>query len=179
MARFVRKACRQSTSPFHRYRKGHLSQTCQRLQSTNLKPIDNAIYLDHIRKNIKALKATATPGENKSMEELLRNSIDVDAFPLSDIPNIKTNEVIYIIFESYPTGLAYIDLRGRFPYTSARGNEYILVVYHLDATAILSTALKHCQAATITAVWIKINNKFKHAGITPFTCIVDNKSSQY
>ena len=48
------------------------------------------------------------------MEELLRKSIDVDAFPPSDIPNIKTNEVIYKKFESFPIGLAYIDLTGRF-----------------------------------------------------------------
>lgn len=61
-------------------------------------------------------------------------------FSSSDGPNIKTNEVIYALFNSSPSGLAYIDLTGRFPYRSARGNEYIFVAYHYDANAILATA---------------------------------------
>ena len=159
--------------------KGHLSQTRQHLQSTEIKLINNAVYLNNIRKNSKALKATATSGANKSIEELLRTSIDVDAFPPSDIFNAKTNEVIYTIFESSPTGLAYIDLTEIFTYRYARGNENILVGYHFDANAILSTALKNYQAATITAVWTKINNKFKHARIISTTCILDNEASQH
>ena len=67
----------------------------------------------------------------------------------------------------------------KIPYRSARGNEYSLVGYHYDANAILSTALKNCQAATITAAWIKINNKFKYSGITPSTYILDNEASQH
>ena len=43
----------------------------------------------------------------------------------------------------------------------------------------MSTALKSRQAATITAAWTKINNKFKHAGIKPSTYIVDNEASQH
>ena len=54
------------------------------------------------------------------------------------------------MFDSSPTGLAYIDLTDRFPYRSERGNEYILVGYHYDANAILCTALKKRQSSTIT-----------------------------
>ena len=70
--------------------------------------------------------------------------MDIDLFPPSDSPNLKINEVIYSIIDSPPTGLSYIDLTGRFPYKSTRGNEHILVGYHYDANAILATPLKNC-----------------------------------
>ena len=108
---------------------------------------------------------------------MLREHIDKDAFPPSDNPNIKTNEVIYAIFDSSSKGLAYIDLTGRFPYRSAQGNEYILVGYHYDANAILSTALKNRQAASITAAWNNLNKKFQYAGVSPTTCVIDNEAS--
>ena len=41
-----------------------------------------------------------------------------------------------------PGEKAYMDLIGRFPYCSSRGNEYILVAYHYDANAILGVPLK-------------------------------------
>ena len=131
--------------------KGHLSQTRQHLQSTKTpSPEDNSTYLENIKKNITALRAKANSDDKKNLEQIIRDSWDEDAFPSSDIPNQKTNEVVYAIFDSSPSGLAYIDLTGRFPYRSARGNEYIIVGYHYDANAILATALKNRQAATIT-----------------------------
>ena len=159
--------------------KGHISQTRQHLQSTHATPRNNSQYLKNIQKNIKALRDSAKPGDKKSLTDLLQSSINDDAFPSSDTPNIKRNEVTYALFESSPTGLAYIDLTGRFPYRSARGNEYILVGYHYDANAILSTALKNRQAATITKAWTTLNDKFKHAGVTPTTCVIDNEASMH
>ena len=123
--------------------KVHLMQTQQHLQSTKRTPMNETAYLDNIRKNIKALNASATPESLKNPTDLLCALIDVDAFPPSGSPNLKTNEVIYALFDSSPTGLAYINLTGRFPYRSSRGNEYILVGYHYDANAILCTALKN------------------------------------
>ena len=128
-------------------------QTRQHLQSTKRTPINETAYLDNIRKKIKALKASATPESSKNLTELLNVSINADAFPPSDSPNLKTNEVIYAIFDSSTTDLAYIDLTGRFFYRSARGNEYILVGYHYDTNAILCTAFKKRQSATITKAW--------------------------
>ena len=134
-----------------------------------LKPLDNSAYLENIRKNVKNIKATSDATGKQSLEELLLSSIDSDAFPPSDPVNVKTNEVLYYIFDSSHDGLAYIDLTGRFPYRSARGNEYILVGYHYDANAILATALKNRQAASITAAWKNLNKKFQHAGVIPST----------
>ena len=91
--------------------------------------------------------------------------MDIELFPPSDSPNLKTNEVIYSIIDSPPTCLSYIDLTGRFPYKSTRENEYILVGYHYDANAILATRLKNRQAASIINAWEQSNSQFKHAAV--------------
>ena len=92
--------------------KGHLAQTRQHLQPTKNLPVDQNAYIEVIKKNITQLKSTSTKDNKKSIEKLLRASMDNDFFPLSDSPNCKTNEVIYSIIDSSPTGLSYIDLTG-------------------------------------------------------------------
>ena len=64
-----------------------------------------------------------------------------DAFPSSNSPNIKTKEVLYAMMDS-DKELGYIDLTGRFPYKSSRGNEYILIAYNYDGNTILAEPLK-------------------------------------
>ena len=65
------------------------------------------------------------------------SSLDDDLFPVSDSPNIKTNEIVYSLASADKVGLAFSDLTGRFPIQSSRGNNYILIAYHPDANAIL------------------------------------------
>ena len=117
--------------------------------------MDEKIYLDNIRKNIKALIASGKTDSSQSLEDIICASMHKDCFPPSDSPNIKRNEVLYSLVESSPSGLSYIDLTGRFPYRSAQGNEYILVAYHYNANAILAQPLKNRQVASITEAWEK------------------------
>ena len=70
-----------------------------------------------------------------------------------------------------------MDLTGRFPYKSSRGNEYILIGYHFDSNAILGIPLKNRQAGTITKAWKELQEKFKNAGTAPNTWILDNETS--
>ena len=46
--------------------------------------------------------------------------------PKAQDPNVKTEDVIYSLISSTDKG--FMDLTGRFPYCSSRGNEYILVL---------------------------------------------------
>ena len=39
-----------------------------------------------------------------------------------------------------------MDLTGRIPCKSFKGNEYILIAYHVDSNAILGQAIKNKQA---------------------------------
>ena len=73
--------------------------------------------------------------------------------------------------------MGYIDLTGRFPYKSARGNQYLLVAYHFDANAIYSHPIKNRESTSITTAWSIINTKFTKAGVQPHTYIIDNEAS--
>ena len=52
----------------------------------------------------------------------------------------KTRDSIYIIIHN--SDKIFMDLTGRFPYKSSRGNKYILIVYHVASNAILGTQKK-------------------------------------
>ena len=121
--------------------KGCISQTRQHLQSAKNTDQCEKDYLDNIQKNISRIKPSQSKTTKNSLEEILLNSINNNVFPCSDSLNIATNEVIYSIFDSSTKGLGCIDLAGRFPYKSARGNEYILIAYYYDANKILCEPL--------------------------------------
>ena len=100
--------------------KGHLNQELQGLQST---------------------KKDTTPLINVDDNE-------DNMFPLSDTPNLKQHQVVYTIMDT--KSQAYIDLTGRYPHCSSRGNEYILVGYHHNGNVILSTPLRRRTSKKIT-----------------------------
>ena len=66
------------------------------------------------------MKQNLPPG--KSFRTALEEDIFDDAFPQSDNNNMKTNEVIFKLFEISETGITYTDQTGRFPYRSSQGN---------------------------------------------------------
>ena len=119
----------------------------------------------HIKQELQGLQST-----KKNLP-----TIQDDMHPTSDIPNIKTNDVIYSLISSTDKG--FMDLTGRFPYCSSRGNEYILIAYHYDSNAIMGRPLKNRQAATITNAWKDIHTQLQSVGLAPNTWILDNESS--
>ena len=68
-----------------------------------------------------------------------------------------------------------MDLMGRFPYRSSRGNGYILVGYHYDRNSILVGPMQNREAQTITTAWEHLNTKFGASGSEPKTYIMDNQ----
>ena len=96
--------------------------------------------------------------------------------PLPDpAPHLKTNDVIYALIDTKDK--TFMDLTGRFPHCSSRGNEYIMIAYHYDSNAIIGKAIKNRQAATITAAWKQLNDVFNTAGLSTNTWILDNETS--
>ena len=71
-----------------------------------------------------------------------------------------------------------MDLTGRFPYCSSRGNEYLLISYHYDANAIQGIPLPNRKAATLTRGWVKMHQQYNKAGVPPTTWILDNETSR-
>ena len=119
-----------------------LCQSRQHLQSTTIKQASPSTYLDNIKKNIKLLKKSPDFDNKNTLHDNLLDLLNADFSPSSNIPNEKTNNILYLIFDSSSKEISYIDLTDRFPYKSACGNQYILVAYHYDANAILARAIK-------------------------------------
>ena len=71
---------------------------------------------------------------NKTLDE----DIHKDAFPPSDLPNIKTCQLIFSIIEYCHTGVGYTNLTGWFPFRYSRCNKYIFVAYQYDTNTILA-----------------------------------------
>ena len=96
-------------------------------------------HIDQERQNLQSTKLKLhTPDTVKQEED---EHID-DFFPLSNAPNVKTHDVAYRIIQFQPSGKAYVDLTGRFPYSSSRGNQYLMVGYHYDSNFVMAEAIK-------------------------------------
>ena len=122
--------------------KGHLHQEKQHLQIT--KQSDINMYMKNIQRNITRFKSKMTKNDN--FKDTLEKDIKADVFPASPSLNVKTNGVIYLLIESSPTGMGYIDLTERFPYRSAKGNQYLLVTYHFDVNTIYAEPIKNRES---------------------------------
>ena len=130
--------------------KGHMNQTASGLQST------------------KQLSSTQPQIPDKM------HSTN-DFCPVPNDPNTKTRDVIFSIVDTHDK--AFLDLTGRFPHCSSRGNQYILIGYHYDSNAIIGAPLKNRQAATITTAWKELNNKLSKVGEANNLWILDNEAS--
>lgn len=136
----------------------------------HLPPSENTA-LGHIKQERHGLQSTKLTNNHPTTEQ------ENDFFPPSDTPNIKTNEVMYSLVNNNKEGLGYFDLTGKFPYRSARGNQYILIGYHYDSNAILAVPIKNRNASVITAGWKELHDQFTTAGVAPTTYILDNEVS--
>ena len=151
--------------------KGHINQEQKILQSTK----NTDLYYDYIeiiRKTSSVWKANLLDGV--SLAEALQRGIFDDAFPPPQTKNIKTNDVMYAIFDN-KSGIRYMDLTGWFSYQSIQLNNYLMISYNYDANVILVESLKNRQAASIVTSWTTINKKL--AGVQPNTYILDNECS--
>ena len=101
-----------------------------------------------------------------------------DAFPQSESLNVKTHNVCYTIVNPQEIATRYLDLTGRFPKRSSRGNEYILIAYHFDSNLIKAIPIKNRRRQVITEAWQTIYDDFKRAGEALKTYMLDNEKSQ-
>ena len=85
--------------------------------------------------------------------------------------------MLYSLATTPGEAVTYTDLTGRFPFTSSRGNQYIMVAHHYDSNAILVEPVKNRNAQTLVSAWTKLNKRFTEAGLKPTTYIMDNECS--
>ena len=121
------------------------------------------------------MRALKKPGQ--TLEDIIKNELAHDNFPPSPEPNIKTNDVAYILVSREEISTAYTDLTGRFPVRSSQGNQYILIGYHYDANCIYGHAIKDRAASTLTTAWQTLHDMFSKAAVAPNTYVMDNEIS--
>jgi hypothetical protein len=135
-------------------------------------PPSTSTNAGHMRQERHSLRSTKSIPTTAAAANI--SAID-DHFPTFDPNYNKTHDVCYSLFAT--TDKAFMDLTGRFPYKSSRGNEYILIAYHYDSNAILGLPLKNRQAKTITTAWKSLQDKLIISGAAPSTWILDNETS--
>ena len=71
----------------------------------------------------------------------------------------------------------HTDQTGAFPYTSQRGNRYIMVAIHLDSNYIFAEPMKNKTEGEMIRVRKKTINRMKAAGLGIKKQILDNECS--
>jgi hypothetical protein len=72
----------------------------------------------------------------------------------------------------------YSDQTGRFPYTSYKGNKYVMVLVEIDSSAILVKPLCDKTAEEMTRAYLHLLQRIKAAGLRPRKHIMDNEVSE-
>ena len=104
---------------------------------------------------------------------------DEEAVP--EVPlSLQTHVILAAMHQVAPdkSDWAYGDLTGRYPLQSSQGYNYVLVVYHYDANAILVEGLRNREKATIMNGYKVIHERLKLCGCKPWLQVLDNEVSQ-
>ena len=143
--------------------KGHLNQEMKNLQSTKKS------YKD-------VLLSQSASTDTKSPSPVIPTDF-ADFHPTQDINSPKTFNCFTTIIDTSNAKTGFIDLTGRFPYRSSRGNQYLLLLYDYDSNAILVETLKNRKAETIVVAWKKLTNILERQGVQPKYFLMDNEVS--
>ena len=81
--------------------------------------------INKIKKRIARLKAKIKPGQ--TLKGAIQEKLNKDSFPPSPSPNIKTDDVLYMVIDRDEISTTYTDLTGRFSCKLGSGNEYVMV----------------------------------------------------
>ena len=93
-------------------------------------------HLDQRQQGIRSTKATAVTSTTDSIEE-------PHHLPLNDKANMVFMTMVDI------DGQLFTDQMGRFPLTSNRGNNYVVIFYTVDANHIKSYPIKSCHRSEL------------------------------
>jgi hypothetical protein len=73
------------------------------------------------------------------------------------------------------TGQIYSDQTGRFPVTSSKGNQYIMIIYDYDSAAILAEPLKNRTEQELVRAYSKLHQHLTERGLKPQLQKLDNE----
>ena len=71
----------------------------------------------------------------------------------------------------------FTDQTGQFPKKSNQGNQYIMVLTHIDSNTILQEAMKNLTSGKMIRAYQVLIDQLRGAGVTSKQHILDNKCS--
>ena len=136
---------------------------------TKLLPDSIATALRHMDQQRKNYRSTQEPLDTD----------DTDAISPSPLSDGKRTNFLYATIEEIPSpkGAIASDQTGRFPVISARGMQYLIVVYDYDSNAILAEPLMNRTAKEILRAYASIHTLLVTRGLRPRLQRLDNEAS--
>jgi hypothetical protein len=107
--------------------------------------------------------------------EQVRIKIEGENSPFHHIPITKTQEAFFRIEDL--SNSIHTDQTGAFPFTSQRGNRYIMVAIHLNANYIFVKPMRSRLKEEMIRAYKKIINRMKAAGLGLRKHTLDNEAS--
>jgi hypothetical protein len=94
-------------------------------------------------------------------------------------PVKKEKMIFYRILdlEDEATQKKWLDLMGKIPKKSSKGNQYIMVLTESDSDVIFVEAMKNCSSGKMIWAYQKLIDRLYAAGIVPKHHILDNECS--
>jgi hypothetical protein len=83
---------------------------------------------------------------------------------------------IYMV-EEEANKTVFTNQTGQFPKKSSQGNQYIMVLTHINSNAILQEAMKNCTSGEMIRAYQVLIDQLRRVGVTPKQHILDNKCS--
>ena len=123
--------------------------------------------------------------EKKGLQSTTLTNYYNDNFP-DKIPEKTNNRFITIcdainknntVLTTAPKSKAYVDLTGRFPHMSSRGNQYLVVMYDYDTNAIVFEPIKTRQSKEIYNAFKNCERKISRNNVTPKIFVLDNEAA--
>ena len=136
-----------------------------------------ALIRNHLHKSLATAKGHLDQEQKNLQSTKIRIKQEDESSDYAPSYHSKTQNCFAILTDFHELKKAYLDLTGKFPHKSSRGNQYFLVVYDYDSNAILVKPLKSRQAAEIREAWLKMHKKLALGGTTPELYIMDNEAS--
>jgi hypothetical protein len=92
-------------------------------------------------------------------------------------PATNSSNNCFLMLTTKEKGTTYSDLTGRYPITSSRGNQYIIICYDYDTNSIQAKVTKTKNAAEIRDATLAMLQTLSNHGHPPNMHIMDNEAS--
>ncbi len=130
----------------------------------------------HLKGQRQGIRSKKQAALDKIIEnEGVRIKIEGEGSPLHQIPITKTHEAFFRVDDL--TDSIHTDQTGAFPFTSQRGNRYIMVAIHLDANYILVEPMRNRMKEVMIRAYEKIIHRMRSAGLGIKKHTLDNEAS--